>query len=170
MSRLSDVLSFLRKILLVLSATLLTMTCANAGESPESGLLVENGVIFSAQQAMQAAQAAPISGIQGPYWTPTERQIKRLKTSFTSYVRRQKSGPARYVGQHFEDYRFQYVGYSDHGVQLVLINGFCESFWKNDNSWRTDLVVVLDGGACFFQARYRMSDLKLVQFEVNGEA
>lgn len=130
-----------------------------------------SGVIFSERDTELAARDNPMSSLQGPYWTPTGAQVMEAESALTAYLKSHHSDePAMLVKQRFHQYRFQYLGYSDHGKRFILINGFCDSFWKEDDSWKTRFVFVLDGGACFFHARFRVADSKIVEFETNGES
>ncbi len=61
----------------------------------------------------------------------------------------------------------QYSGATnDRGDRLVCINAFCD---PNAN-WRRDLVWVLDGGDCYWQAVINLTTRRVEVFEVNGDA
>lgn len=70
----------------------------------------------------------------------------------------------------FRAYRFQYYGIIKNDKKVVAINGFCASYWQHAKDWRTTMVVVMDGGACFFQAEYSVMDGKIISVRFNGEA
>jgi hypothetical protein len=70
----------------------------------------------------------------------------------------------------FRDYRFQYYGIKKEGKKVVVINAFCVTYWEHAKDWRTALVMVMDGGACFFQAEYDVTDGKITSVRSNGEA
>ena len=66
----------------------------------------------------------------------------------------------------FWHYR-QYSGATnDRGDKLVCINAFCDP----KANWRRDLVWVLDGGDCYWQAVIDLTSHTVDVFEVNGDA
>ena len=66
------------------------------------------------------------------------------------------------------DYTFQYQGQSSLiGRHYVLVNAFCESN-RDQSSYRVTWVKVLDGGACYFSAKYEPGTKRLYDLEVNG--
>jgi hypothetical protein len=99
------------------------------------------------------------------------RRIAQLETRLKRYLGSETAPQGNllaarlgsYVG--LASYKRQYLGYTDHGKRLVLVNGFCEKYWKEDDpySWRERLVIILDGGPCFFRLRY---DPSTSQFDV----
>lgn len=70
----------------------------------------------------------------------------------------------------FRDYRFQYYGIKKEGKKVVVINGFCVTHWRHAKDWRTNIVIVKDGGACYFRAEYDVTDSKIIAIHPNGEA
>jgi hypothetical protein len=68
-------------------------------------------------------------------------------------------------------YKRQSVGYTDGGKRWILVNGICERYWqKNASTLRDSVIVVLDGGPCFFMARYDPSISKFDELVINGPA
>ena len=67
-------------------------------------------------------------------------------------------------------YKRQYFGYTDGGKRWILVNGFCKGHWKKEDTWRDKVVLVHDGGLCFFKVRYDPSRSQFEQLEVIGEA
>ena len=46
------------------------------------------------------------------------------------------------------------------------MNSFCER-WTKDRSWQ-DVLIVFDGGPCFFTVRYDLSNSQFDQLRING--
>jgi hypothetical protein len=130
---------------------------------------IGTGVVFSAEQTEQSAKAQPMLEIGAPpYWTPSEVEIQRLESALPAFLKR--SDGAAKIARNLRSYRRQYFGYSDHGDKWVLVNGFCEEYWKKNASWRNNAVVVYDGGDCYFRVRYQISTSKFAGLDVNGES
>lgn len=53
------------------------------------------------------------------------------------------------------------------GEKEVWVNCFCEDF---SSSWKTELLLVDDGGSCFFNFKINLKSLKYYDFSVNGLA
>jgi hypothetical protein len=57
------------------------------------------------------------------------------------------------------------------GEKEVYINCFCVSRNNNwNNNWKTDLIMVDDGGNCFFQLKVNINQKKYYDLMVNGNA
>lgn len=56
------------------------------------------------------------------------------------------------------------------GRRLIFINGVCKEFWPNVKKGDKELVMVDDGGACFFSLKYDPQLDLFVDFMINGEA
>jgi hypothetical protein len=65
-------------------------------------------------------------------------------------------------------YKRQYVAVvNKKGEKEVWINCFCET-WNSD--WKKEIMMVDDGGKCFFNLKINLSKLSYYQLRVNGEA
>ncbi len=66
-----------------------------------------------------------------------------------------------------KNYQRQYVAVKNvHGEKEVWVNCFCTTF---DDSWKTDIYIVSDGGNCFFDLKINLDAKKYYDFMVNGE-
>lgn len=69
-----------------------------------------------------------------------------------------------------KDYKFQFVPFvDDKGTKHVWVNAFCREF---NIDWRKDLVLVKDGGSCYFNFKINLDPKRSTtyDFQVNGEA
>ena len=137
--------------------------------SQERSQLVDTGVIFSAEHAERSG-AGRVFGATPPYWTPPPEQIATLEAQLKSYLAGIKLAKAKVIAAKLGGYKRQYFGYTDGGKRWILVNGFCEGYWKKQDTWRDRVVLVLDGGSCFFHVRYDPSRSQFEQLEINGEA
>ena len=67
-------------------------------------------------------------------------------------------------------YKRQYFGLTHGGKKWILVNSFCEAFWKRNDYWRDSIVDVFDGGSCFFMVLYDPSSSQFDRLMINGEA
>lgn len=70
----------------------------------------------------------------------------------------------------WREYRFQYYGIHGNGRRIIFLNAFCSRFWDRAPNWRTEPVIVFDGGSCFFHATFDVVAGKIVSVVINGEA
>jgi len=125
--------------------------------SHERPRVVETGVIFSAQQveSLRLRHSHIIThffGLAPPFWTPVSEEIALLEGKLKPYLESATAPAAKVIAARLESYKRQYVGYTDGGKRWIFVNAFCE--WKESDAWHDRLVLVMDGGLCFFTVRY----------------
>ena len=121
-----------------------------------------------------------------PGWTPTRIQVDGAVSALRTYL-----GP-NWPGWHgtrqsmsrpwIEDYSLQAQGATvpaggrwdvvgPAGTKLIVLHGFCSQWGLIDDPlFDKQVIVVWDGGSCFFQAYYDVSAGKIVYFRANGVA
>ena len=68
------------------------------------------------------------------------------------------------------NYKRQLVPYiNQKGEKVVFVNFFCKDFRWNEN-WRKELVMVDDGGSCFFNIQINLTTKNTYNLYVNGVA
>lgn len=138
--------------------------------SSQAEQVISSGVIFSADQTSKSAQQYPTIEVTPPYWTPSVADISELNSKLKKYLHESKDAATDKVLTNYADYKIQYLGYSENGKKWILVNAFCKSVWKENYAWHNSVVVVFDGGPCFFQIRYDVESFRFKRFEVNGES
>jgi hypothetical protein len=121
-------------------------------------------------------------------WKPTDAQAAVAKAALLSYLSSEdhpRSPPEKYfesmrpgiqagIGsyslQYFGGfYNWQNGGWDPSGEKEILINALCDSFVSHEHvNLSKELQSVQDGGPCFFQAGYSLSQHTIVHFSVNG--
>jgi len=155
-------------LLSTLLVSLFIIGCAPAAENVED----ENWVIFSASYAKEnrfGTWLMPASTTL-EYWTPPEADVRALEDGLSSFL--QSNSDQFFVTQsppweRLSEYQRQYIGLVIDGEQVIYANYFCRSF---DENWKKDFVLVLDGGACYFQFKYNPQSGEFFDLQVNGEA
>ncbi|MFC5472815.1 hypothetical protein [Paraherbaspirillum soli] len=141
------------------------------GEGPmlKPNEIVAHGVIFTAQSTAKFSEKYSLIDIRPPYWTPSTSEIEYLEEVLNGYLKNSDSKSSNEISQRLFEYKRQYLGYTDKGSHWVYINGFCNAYWKKNDSWHSELVVTFDGGPCFFQVRYNVEKKLFERLEINGE-
>ena len=63
-------------------------------------------------------------------------------------------------------YKFQFIPVLNvKGEKIVWINAFCDAF---ENDWKKDIVLVMDGGNCYFTARINLATERVFALGTNG--
>jgi hypothetical protein len=104
-------------------------------------------------------------------WEPTKEDIDGLEVSLgqVSQLKPEDWPASSSVRiEHPERYFRQYVGVVRGGKKMIYVNAFCSEIAPLD--WQKRLVVILDGGACVWQAIYDPSAKRFRSLRINGVA
>ena len=83
--------------------------------------------------------------------------------------KRQKDGDTFGSFIDLKKYKRQYIPQENkNGTREVWVNCFCRS--HDDKKWQNELVMVRDGGNCFFNLKIDLTNKKYFEFSVNGLA
>jgi len=103
-------------------------------------------------------------GYSSPYWQPSPPQVFDLEDRLNIYL---KSQSQESLLEKLPGYHRQYVGLTDQGRLIILVNFFCNSLGID---WHNKPVLVLDGGDCYFQVKYDPEEKILFDLIINGDA
>jgi hypothetical protein len=104
--------------------------------------------------------------IEGGSWDPSAKIVIRLKERIESVVGAQAKAEGRKL-QEWTSYAFQYQGQERRGRRFVFVNAFCSS---GERQLSKQMVLVLDGGTCFFNLKYDAEENRFFELLINGEA
>jgi hypothetical protein len=104
--------------------------------------------------------------VKGGSWDPKPVSLAELETALKPALALATRNRGRVPG--WREYTFQYQGRKTLlGRQFVYVNAFC----SNENrDLAQDWVTVLDGGACYFSAKYDPVTKRIYDLDVNGVA
>ena len=105
--------------------------------------------------------------VAGGKWEPSPKMVADLKAQIESYVRSQAKAQSREL-KRWEDYTFQYQGREEKGRKFIFINAVCG--FNDQQTLHKQIIVILDGGSCFFNLKYDPSQKVLFDLFINGEA
>ena len=111
------------------------------------------------------AQAYESTILKGDY-VPTKQEIQTAEKVLKEAVKTENKIKG------LNHYTRQYQGMiNEKGEKILWINCFCSNDPDKDfPHWRKHEVLVLDGGACFFNLKVNIITGKYYDFGVNGEA
>jgi hypothetical protein len=146
------------------------ITSTATAKSPESPTVTadQNWVIITKERAEEMGVALWLAESDG-FWTPSEDDILKLEGEIAGYLRQNSNQFYRQppVWERLDEYQRQYIGLERGGRQIIYGNYFCNSEGIN---WRQELVIVEDGGECYFQVEYDVESGLFIKLLVNGEA
>ena len=90
-----------------------------------------------------------------------------LKAQIESYVRSQANAQGREL-KNWQDYTFQYQGQEEKGRKFIFINALCVQ--RDRQRLDKEIIVIFDGGSCFFSVKYDPSRKIFFNLFINGEA
>lgn len=112
-----------------------------------------------------------------PYWAPSHALVVEADAALPGYLRATAASQAvdsfaregaAQILTNYAQYRRQYFGVTRNRRQILYVRGFCDVHDQPD--WRTREVMMMDGGPCYFFARYDPATRRFVFFEPNGFA
>jgi len=104
--------------------------------------------------------------VPGGAWDPSAKNVADAGAALRSYVTQQASLQHLQLSN-WSTYSFQYQGTEVSGHRLVYINAFCS---PPPADAKSHMVVVFDGGPCYFSALYDPRTKKFVGINFNGDA
>ncbi len=95
-------------------------------------------------------------------FTPTEEEVKQAKILIENFLNN------RPEIQELKNYKTQYFGFiNELNEKNIFANYFCDSMGQD---WRKQILLVFDGGNCFFNIKANLNKKEVYDLQVNGEA
>ncbi len=150
-----------------------TSSLAVAGELVQVG--PAEGIIFSVEFAVEAGLSRlPDGTTNDGFWTPTAADIQAMEAALPAFLQaeEQRDGSlvqqraAEGLYQQLERYTRQYVGIIAGDQRLIWGNYFCH----HGGEWQEQLVLVEDGGACYFNVTFNPATGEFSNLDINGES
>ena len=117
-----------------------------------------------------AADDNPWIEVEGGSWVPSPEVLATLKSGIRRYVEAQARKERRELKK-WSDYTFQYQGQQQNSHKFVFVGGFCtNSGLVKDVQLSKRMVLVEDGGTCFFDLKYDPGEKRFYSLYINGEA
>ncbi len=132
---------------------------------PEPDAYLRKQRIFSAEDATKQRLEQYVSMPFDSYWTPTQLELDRIFAKTVIYIETTEKDNIKPLAS----YRHQHFGYISDGKQYIYNNYFCESY-DIDTEWYSSFISVDDGGNCFFQSIYDVTEQEIISLYINGEA
>ena len=103
-------------------------------------------------------------------FTPTMDDIQAAEDILQACYNKEVTGTVNpFFGRKLEDYYRQFIGgEKENGEKIIYINCFCYAIDEYFKKWKTDLIVVDDGGNCFFNVKANLSKKEYYELMVNG--
>jgi hypothetical protein len=97
-------------------------------------------------------------------WEPPAGALGALKNGLQSFV---AINTGRRTLRPWQEYAFQYQGQVDRGRRYILVNALC----RVDPGWslQSQVLLVLDGGTCYFHLKYDPVEGSFYDLFINAE-
>jgi hypothetical protein len=105
--------------------------------------------------------------VAGGKWDPGPKMLADLKAQIEPYVRIQAKAQGREL-KSWRDYTFQYQGQEEKGRRFIFINALCVQ--RDRQRLDKEIVIIFDGGTCYFNLKYDPSHKGFFDLFINGEA
>jgi hypothetical protein len=105
--------------------------------------------------------------VKGGDWVPEAQTLTELKAGVAPYAQGQAQAQGRKL-RNWSNYTFQYQGIEGKGRKFILVNALCHK----DAGWNLEqrMIMVLDGGSCFFRLKFDPERRQYFDLTINGEA
>ncbi len=117
-----------------------------------------DGVVIPRQEAREL-----MGDNQQGIWLPSEERLAEAERAMRGVAKVDHRGET--VRPELDGYR-QYLGFIEDGDRKIAINSFCTEI----SSWRSQYVMVMDGGNCFWGAVYNVDTGEVEGVRINGDA
>lgn len=157
-------MSFQRSAVLVTLIFIFSVSACKSS-APVRG---EHWVIFSEDQARGQSIGSWL-GVDVDYWTPGQEDANAVESGVAAYLQENADSfymPGPSVWERLDEYNRQYIGLIVDDRKIIYANFFCDGL----TDWEQEFVMVLDGGACYFQFKYDPDTEEFLDLQVNGEA
>jgi hypothetical protein len=104
--------------------------------------------------------------VPGGNWQPSDAQLDDAREKIHAYATLKSEGRLDGLAP-WESYTFQYQGRELDGHKIIYVNAFCS---EPPAYAAEQMVLVLDGGACYFEAYYDIESRSFVRLVFNGVA
>jgi len=123
-----------------------------------------NRTIFSAEET----QRLFVHLGKAPYWTPAADQIEELESLLPKYLGLHPPIDDKPV-TNLSAYGRQYFGVTENNRRLSYLNAFCSPERFEDRREK-ELILVKDGGSCYFQIHFDAAKKEFTRLLYNGKA
>lgn len=165
---------------IILFSVVIIVSC---GQTTTSDQVNTTKVISTSVQSVDTSLIAIIPFNKSSNWlfdktyspsTLTQNDIEKIEKLLTDCVNKYNSKLSSDNKQYFsidltkEKYKRQYVAVTNKkGEKEVWINCLCQAHGDN---WKTSIIMVDDGGNCYFNLKINLIKEKCYDFAVNGHA
>jgi hypothetical protein len=104
--------------------------------------------------------------VPGGAWTPTQDDVAEARSQLEPYAWQQAAQWGEVLPD-WSSYTFQYQGQERGGKKILLVNAFCS---EPPASAATEMVLVFDGGPCYFTAHWDPVEKRFIGIGFNGHA
>ena len=104
--------------------------------------------------------------VPGGIWQPSQAELNDVQAKIHGYATLQANDRRNGLAP-WESYTFQYQGRELEGRKVVYVNACCS---EPPHYVAEQMVLVLDGGTCYFEAYYDTKTKSFVRLVFNGVA
>jgi hypothetical protein len=145
-------------VLFITFFLLAVLTFTSEGKSTNS-----SSIIFSSEESKELN----LFGVEAPFWTPKVVQVQELESLLLKYLKSHPPIDDKPVGN-LSEYGRQYFGVTKKGRKLIYLNAFCNP--SRFDQWKKRIILVKDGGSCYFQVYFDPATKEFIHLHYNGQA
>jgi len=128
----------------------------------------QSGIVIISKDDSANEEYLKHLGVEAPFWTPTKDQITELEKLIVPFLKNHPPEHEREVN--LSGYGRQYYGVTKGGKKFIFLNAFCDPKSFDEHLKRKAMVVVMDGGSCYFQVFFDPIKKEFSDLGYNGVA
>ncbi len=103
-------------------------------------------------------------------WLLTPKEALLFEAGLQDYLRENPDPRSPKLWEKLSEYKRQYAGVIVEGKQLIYTSFICNSFAEDNDDWQRDVLIISDGGDCFFNIMFDPAEGNYFDLYVHGEA
>ena len=157
--------------IILVSLFLFSFVCSKGDNKTDTGNKRNYGDLKDYQAIVPAREKMEWAfGRNYKPYDPTMEDIEAAEEILAACFTKESSGTANpFYGRKLEDYNRQFVGAEiEGGDKVIFINCFCGAESEILKNWKTQIIMVADGGNCFFHVNVNLKRKEYYSLMVNG--
>ena len=103
-------------------------------------------------------------------WMPRISDIENLENGLMNFLSGSEEFGAREIAENLTHYKRKYFGYKKKGEEIILVNGLCSKYWRQESKNFHSLArPATDMGTCYFLVEYRLKKREFINLYIDGE-
>ena len=143
---------------------------ASATPAPPAASLIKTseyeGVVLAVKSARQTGMTSVGKAALDGVWVPNAGDVAAFESGLVAHMTKSVPPAKKDLPSKLHSYKRQWFGVTAGTRKLIFGNFFC----RETPGWEQSVIMVDDGGDCYFQLFYDVTSLEYLSLTINGNA